>query len=109
MDATVKPETQAENDAREYAMHLDNEARLAWFDTHIRELQERVAFAELARDNAVTLRDEVDRRRKQSGESAGKRIAALTQLVRAYAKLVTTNTGNTIGTDVEEKLAEILR
>ncbi len=74
----------------------------AWFDNHIRELQERIAYAEQARDNAVASREEVDERRKKSGDSAGKRIAALTRLVRKYAKFAP------VGNNSETEIAEIL-
>lgn len=50
------------------------------------ELEERVSHAEIARDNAITMRDEVMAQKKQAGESAGRRIEALIRLGRHYAK-----------------------
>lgn len=45
------------------------------------ELQERVAHAELARDNALAMRDEARARSKQARESAGRRISELLDLI----------------------------
>jgi len=45
-------------------------------------LQERVAFAEQGRDNAIAMRDASDAHRRRAGESAGRRVNALVHLVR---------------------------
>lgn len=60
------------------------------------KLQERVAHAELARDNAIAQRDAVQERAKAKAQSAGQRISALVALAREHA-----------GFD-ERRLAEIL-
>ncbi len=66
----------------------------------IRALQERVTFAEQARDNAIALRVEADERRKLACESAGRRIDALVTLLRI------TNRGSV---DVADCIEDILR
>jgi hypothetical protein len=48
-------------------------------------LEERVTFAEQARDNALSMRDAADARRKLAGESAGRRIKELVKLARHLA------------------------
>lgn len=45
----------------------------------ILELEERVAFAELSRDNAIALREEVQRRAKEQRKSIGILISDLRQ------------------------------
>lgn len=53
-------------------------------DEEIVWLQERVAHAELARDNALAMRDESKRLAKEKGERAGDEIA---RLLRENAQL----------------------
>lgn len=47
------------------------------------ELEERVAFAERARDNAIALRDEAKAMAKEKGIRAGEEIARLKQELAA--------------------------
>lgn len=52
----------------------------------ITALQERVAFAELSRDNAIAQRDAVTARAKVKAQSAGRRITKLIALVEKTAE-----------------------
>lgn len=56
------------------------------------ELEERVAFAELARDNACTQRDELQDRSKLARASAGRRVGALVDLIRRLCAQVPEDT-----------------
>lgn len=80
--------------------------------TKIRELEERVAHAEIARDNALAMRDEAQRMKKQAGESAGRRIEALIALARTYASAASLGTQEDTGAammeDFEAKIRNIL-
>jgi hypothetical protein len=66
--------------------YINNEHRLEMAQAEIVKLQERVAFAEQARDNACALRDEARERAKKRGQVAGKLIAQLHDLVVAVSK-----------------------
>ena len=55
----------------------------ASFRKQIVALEEQVAHAERARDNAINTRDEAVQLRKQSGESAARRIELLIVMVRS--------------------------
>lgn len=69
-----------------------------------RELEERVCFAEQARDNALAMRDECLRRSKERGESAGRRISQLVELVRQATAGMSKDTVDIF----EQRLVEIL-
>ncbi len=71
-------------------------------------LEERVAHAEVARDNALVMRDEVMALKQRAGESAGRRIEALIKLARHYAHQAETGLVGNARTLVEDDLASIL-
>ena len=70
----------------------------------VRDLEERVCFVEQARDNAVAMRDECLRKSKERGESAGRRISQLVELVRQATAGMSTDTVKIF----EQRLVEIL-
>lgn len=45
------------------------------------ELEERLAYAEVARDNALAMRDEAQERLKEHRKNAGRMIGALREIV----------------------------
>ncbi len=71
----------------------------------IKDLEERIAFTEVARDNALVMRDEVQTRAKLSGQSAGRRINELVALVRHSASFIE---ADVVKGTIEQRLVEIL-
>ena len=70
----------------------------------VRKLEERVCFAEQARDNAIAMRDEALQASKLRGASAGRRISQLVELVRE----ATDGMSKDAIERFEQRLAEIL-
>lgn len=65
--------------------HIINlEHRLEVAQAEIKALQERVAYAETARDNAQTLADEVQARSKTKVTYAGRLVADLLKLLQPF-------------------------
>jgi hypothetical protein len=52
------------------------------------ELEEKLAYAELARDNAITLREEVQVRAKNQRKNIGRMISEMRELVKTLCQEV---------------------
>lgn len=72
------------------------------------ELEERVARAELGRDNACAQHDEAQARSKRARESAGRRIGELLVLVDRLVQEVPDDSRQSIRAWTNTRLAEIL-
>lgn len=68
------------------------------------EREERISFLEQARDNAIAMRDDAHRRRKEASQSAGRRISLLVDLVQKMLMVMPEAWHKTVG----ERVAEIL-
>ena len=84
-------------------LFVDSAGDRSRLQQRITQLEERVAHAEMARDNAIVMRDEVQARAKIAGQSAGARIAKFMALVRSLA------TSNSRSDEVEAAMKEILK